>query len=230
MPPSRPAATASPPRRRIAARIDAAQAARGAACDACTMQSTALDIVREEHQALAVMLRSLRMLVESSHRQRTPPPFEVLRAMLLYVDEFPDRLHHPKEEGLLFPRVRERCPELAAVLDRLQAEHDAAPARLREVEHALLGWEVLGEPRRDAFEQALRRYVDFYLSHMALEEREVLPAAERRLSATDWVELDAAFAANQDPLTGHEPTPDYRPLFSRIVALAPAPVGLGPPA
>lgn len=194
------------------------------------MQSLALNVIREEHQALAAMLRSLRMLVESAHRQGTTPPFEVLRAMLLYVDEFPERLHHPKEEGLLFPRVRERCPELAAVLGRLQADHEAGPARLRELEHALLGWEVLGEARRDAFEQALRHYVDFYLSHMALEEREVLPAAERHLSAADWAELDAAFAANQDPLTGHEPTPDYRPLFSRIVALAPAPVGLGPPA
>lgn len=193
------------------------------------MQSTALNIIREEHQALAAMLRSLRMLVESAHRQGTLPPFEVLRAMLLYVDEFPERLHHPKEEGLLFPRVRARCPALAAVLDRLQADHGAGLPRLREVEHALLCWEVLGEPRREAFEHALRDYIDFYLSHMALEEREVLPAAERHLSAADWAEMDAAFAANQDPLTGHEPPPDYRPLFSRIVALAPAPVGLGPP-
>lgn len=194
------------------------------------MQSTALDIIREEHQALAAILRSLRMLVEASHRQATLPPFEALRAMLVYVDEFPDRLHHPKEEALLFPRVRARCPELATVLDRLQADHEAGLLRLREVEHALLCWEVLGEPRRDAFEQALRHYIDFYLSHMALEEREVLPAAERHLSAADWAGMDAAFAANQDPLTGHAPAVDYRPLFSRIVALAPAPVGLGPPA
>lgn len=194
------------------------------------MQSTALNIIREEHQALAAMLRSLRMLAETARRQDTPPPFEVLRAMLVYVDEFPERLHHPKEEALLFPRVRARCPELATVLDRLQADHRAGTPRLRELEHALLCWEALGTQRRDAFVQALHHYVDFYLSHMALEEREVLPAAERHLSAADWAELDAAFAANQDPLVGHEPTEDYRPLFSRILARAPAPVGLGPPA
>ena len=33
--------------------------------------------------------------------------------------------------------------------------------------------------------------------------------------------------ALRDPLTGHEPDDQYRPLFSRIVNRAPAPVGLG---
>jgi hemerythrin-like domain-containing protein len=28
--------------------------------------------------------------------------FDVLRAMLFYVDEFPERLHHPKESALLY--------------------------------------------------------------------------------------------------------------------------------
>ena len=40
---------------------------------------------------------------------------------------------------------------------------------------------------------------------MAVEEREILPAAQQHLTASDWAELDAAFAANRDPLTGHEP-------------------------
>jgi hypothetical protein len=43
----------------------------------------------------------------------------------------------------------------------------------------------------------------------------------------DWAEIDAAFAANRDPLTGHEPAAEYRQLFKLIVAHAPAPIGLG---
>jgi hypothetical protein len=56
----------------------------------------------------------------------------------------------------------------------------------------------------------------------------VLPLAEKALTAQDWTELDAAFLANRDPLTGHEPEQEYRALFSRIVNLLPAPIGLGP--
>jgi hemerythrin-like domain-containing protein len=86
---------------------------------------------------------------------------------------------------------------------------------------------MMGESRREAFEAAAQRYVDFYFEHMTLEEKQVLPLAERVLTAEDWAELDAAFAANRDPLTGHEPEDEYRALFSRIVNALPAPLGLG---
>ncbi len=86
---------------------------------------------------------------------------------------------------------------------------------------------MLGEPRRQAFEQAVEHYVDFYLGHMALEEREILPLAESVLTDEDWADLDEAFGANRDPLTGCEPEPDYAALFTRIVNAVPAPIGLG---
>jgi len=88
-------------------------------------------------------------------------------------------------------------------------------------------YEVLGEPRRQASEQAVQRYVAFYLEHMGVEEQQILPAALLHLGADDWAALDAAFAANRDPLTGHEPDDVYRPLFSKIMMNAPVPIGLG---
>jgi hemerythrin-like domain-containing protein len=191
------------------------------------MRSTALDIIRDEHHALAAMLRSLTLLLAQARREQRVPDFEVLRAMLLYVDEFPERLHHTKESALLFPRLRERAPELAPVLDRLDREHAQGERAIRELEHALLAFEVLGEPRRAPFEAAVERYVQFYLQHMAVEEGEVLPAAARVLQAADWAELDAAFGANRDPLTGHAPEAAYARLFRLIVNTAPAPIGLG---
>jgi hemerythrin-like domain-containing protein len=191
------------------------------------MTTTTLTVIRQEHAALAAMLRSLPLLLEHHRRQQTLPDFGLLRAMLFYVDEFPERLHHPKEDELLFPRVRQRCPELASTLDQLERDHEHGERAIRDLEHALLAFEVLGEPRREAFERAVQGYVDFYLHHMSVEENEVLPAAQRTLAAADWAVIDLAFAANRDPLTGHEPDDVYRPLFARIVNTAPAPVGLG---
>ena len=191
------------------------------------MHHTSLAVIEQEHQALAAMLRSLSMLLAHARREQRLPDFDLVRAMLFYVDEFPERLHHTKESELLFPRLRERAPEIAPVLDRLDADHERGERAIRDLEHALLAFEVMGEPRRAAFEDAVARYVDFYLQHMAVEERDVLPAARRVLTDADWVELDAAFAANRDPLTGHEPSDEYRPLFQRILNSAPAPIGLG---
>lgn len=186
-----------------------------------------LRIIRDEHGALAAMLRTIPLLLAEHRRQGTLPDFAALRAMLFYVDEFPERLHHPKETELLFPKLRARAPELRDTLDRLDADHDRGEHAIRELEHSLLAFEMLGEARRERFERQVERYVAAYLKHMEIEEREILPAALRLLSTEDWDDLDEAFAANRDPLTGHTPEETYQGLFQRILSLLPAPLGLG---
>lgn len=184
-------------------------------------------IICQEHAALSAMLRSILLLLAQHRRQGTLPDFAVLRAMLFYVDEFPEKRHHRKETELLFPRLRARTPMSRELLDRLDDDHARGERKIRNVEHALLAFEMLGDARRAEFESAVERYVDFYLAHMALEEREILPLAERMLHADDWRDLDEAFLSNHDALAGAEPEEPYRALFTRIVNAVPAPLGLG---
>jgi hemerythrin-like domain-containing protein len=192
------------------------------------MLKQSLQIIKEEHSALAAMLRSLIMMVERGPDHEPQRYFDVLRAMLFYVDEFPERLHHTKETELLFPRVLKAAPETAAAIAQLDHDHVKSQEGIKELQHLLLAFELIGESRRAAFEQAVKRYVDAYLVHMNLEESDIIPAAQRLLSDEDWAELDAAFALNCDPLTGKYPRdPAYDRLFTRIVMQAPAPIGLG---
>lgn len=193
------------------------------------MKPTAVRIIRDEHQALAAMLNSLLLMLAQDRRDKRLPDFASLRAMLFYLDEFPEQRHHRKETELLFPKLRARTPLARELLDRLDQDHQRGEARIRELEHRLLAFEMMGESRRAAFEDAAERYVDFYLTHMALEERDVLPLAERVLTEDDWADIDAAFRANRDPMTGCQPEAEYEQLFTRIVSLVPAPLGLGQP-
>jgi hemerythrin-like domain-containing protein len=194
------------------------------------MHARALDVIRDEHRALAGMLTALRTLVRDVRERGTRPDFAVLRAIVFYIHAFPERLHHPKETDVLFRALRARSGEAAAVLDALDADHARGEESVMRLAMALLEYEQLGDARAAAFAEAVERYVDAYLRHMTIEERDILPLAERVLTATDWTAIDAAFAANRDPLTGHAPSDEFRALFSRIVHLAPAPVGLGAPA
>ncbi|KRH99571.1 hemerythrin domain-containing protein [Curvibacter sp. PAE-UM] len=192
------------------------------------MAHASLRIIHDEHAALSAMLQSLRMMIRRGPGDGPEQFFDVLRAMLFYIDEFPERLHHTKETELLFPPVRARAPHLHEALDRLDRDHARGEAAVRELQHLLLAWELLGDSRREAFELAVARYLDFYLEHMKLEETVILPEAEKVLSAKDWQALDEAFATNCDPLTGKYPRdPVYDRLFTRIVMRAPAPIGVG---
>ena len=191
------------------------------------MSHQSLNIIRQEHAALAAMLRSILMLLARHRANGSMPDFALLRAMLFYVDEFPERLHHVKESTMLFPRLRECTPEATAVLARLDQDHHSGASRIRELEHKLVAWELLGEPRRQVFESALDEYVSFYLEHMRIEETEVLPLAERHFGEADWLMLDRAFGANRDPLVTPGPETPYVELFRSIVITTPAPYGLG---
>lgn len=192
------------------------------------MPHRSLQIIREEHASLSTMLRAMQQMVEQGPGDDTPQFFDVLRGMLFYIDEFPERLHHPKESDLLFPRVLRVAPHLMEVVTRLERDHVGGERIVRELQHLLLAWELLGESRRPAFVEQCTRYVAFYQEHMRLEESIVLPEAEKSLSAADWKALDSAFEQNRDPLSGkYPPDPAYDRLFTRIVMRTPGVMGWG---
>ncbi|MES2787125.1 MAG: hemerythrin domain-containing protein [Pseudomonadota bacterium] len=184
-------------------------------------------VIRDEHAALAAMLRSMTMMIRQGPGEAPEQFFDVLRAMLFYIDEFPEKRHHPKESDLLFPALARAVPALMPTIRRLESDHMSGEGRARALQHLLLAWELLGETRRDAFCEAAHDYVAFYLEHMRTEERELLPAAEGALTEQEWAAMDKAFLTSLDPLAGGVRDPVYERLFTRIVMAAPAPIGVG---
>jgi len=198
------------------------------------MHNLTLRVIRDEHASLAAMLQSLAMMLKMGPGNHPENYFEVMRAMLFYIEEIPEQQHHPIESSVLFPKVAERVPEVREAIARLDVEHEKGEDAVLRLQHALMAWELLGEDRRAAFESSLAEYIGFYEAHMRLEEEVVLPAAQRSLEAADWAEVDAVFARNYDPLgrllAGKSPStldPAYQHLCTRIATLAPPPVGMG---
>ena len=186
----------------------------------------AIAVLKSEHRSISAVLHALKELARMAHDATARPRFQVLRSMLRYIDEYPEKLHHPKEDEHLFARVAARAPEARALVEDLKAEHVEGERLIRELERALLfmeeGWPVGAREFRDAVEA----YAEFHWKHMRKEEQQLLPLAERHLTEEDWKAIDAAFAANRDPIAGMQER-DFEKLFARIVSLAPDPVGLG---
>lgn len=189
--------------------------------------TNAIDIIHHEHRGMAAVLHCLDHVTLDIRQGRAQPDFELFEAIVEYVEAFPDAIHHPKEEEYLFKVLEERAPELKDVIARQREEHercDAATAGLRE---ALEAYSRDEEGARDRFFRAVEEFLEFERKHMSREERLILPKAREVLSEDDMKRLDAAFADNKDPLFGPEPSTRFRKLFSKIVAIAPQPYGLG---
>ena len=188
----------------------------------------AIETLKNEHRSMSAMISGLKELARMADQSGERPDFRVFRAMLRYIDEYPERLHHPKEDRYLFTRLLARWPAARALIDKLQGEHIAGVQRMRELERSLLFLEDRWPVGANEFRRQVDDYAQFHWNHMRTEEEEVLPLAVLHLGEGDWEAIEKAFAGNDDPIADLREK-DFQVLFSRIVSIAPAPVGLGEP-
>src|SRR4030095_2574582 len=143
---------------------------------------------------------------------------------------FPERFHHPKEDGYLFRVLRARYPKAGPLIDRLEEEHRVGAHKIRTLEQALARYQSGGQREFPQCAAAVDDYAECHWKHMRAEESELLPLARAQLTAEDWAEIDKAFIGNADPLVGMDAGKEYRALFTRILSLTTSPIGVGPAA
>ena len=99
-------------------------------------------------------------------------------------------LHHNSEDLLLWPKLLERCPPDAELIERMEAQHERVHAALEQLGPALDRWEAEARPAVteevaagfDALRTAL-------VEHLDEEEREILPLAARHVTQREWDEI-----------------------------------------
>jgi hemerythrin-like domain-containing protein len=91
--------------------------------------------------------------------------------MIYYIDAFPERFHHPKEDEYLFRLLRLRHPEAAPLLDRLKMEHRAGAEKIRTLEQTLARYQQGGAAEFPNFLAAVEAYAAFHWDHMRTEEK-----------------------------------------------------------
>ena len=190
----------------------------------------AMRILMDEHQSLAAIIHAIRHMIGEIGAGRLQPDHKLLEAMVHYLDAYPEKCHHPKEDEFLFGPLRARTHDADAALDKLEAEHADAEARIAVLEAAVKGY-AQDPANFEAFKTAFNDYAAFYRTHMMTEEREVLPQIRKHFTAEDWERANAGFIAD-DPLSGTRASPkageeDFAQIFSKLVAAAPAPIGFG---
>ncbi|MDK9724699.1 MAG: hemerythrin domain-containing protein [Sterolibacteriaceae bacterium MAG5] len=192
------------------------------------MLNLALATIHDEHRSLAAIVHGLKYIIREVREKGIAPDFKLIWAMIYYIDAFPEKLHHPKENVYLFAKLRQRTHEADTVLDELERQHTEGSRHVRELEHALGYYEADKPDGFEVFAAAVEKFAELTWEHMNLEEKMIIPLAKKYLTPEDWIEIAEAFGENGDPRFGAEPDHEFRNLFSRIVNLAPPPIGVGP--
>lgn len=172
-------------------------------------EQRALTVLREEHRSLAAVLNALLAEVQRPPAAQDPA---LLGAMLFYIGQFPERLHHPKEDTQLFARLRQRTTAFDGLLDELQAQHTHGASTFAALQDSLRAGDAAD------FAARVQAYAQQQWRHMEHEEKVVLPAASQHLQPEDWQAIAEAFEANADPLQGDSSSFDR--LAARLLDLA----------
>lgn len=181
-----------------------------------TAYDVAVATITQEHHALGVVMEMLQRLLVDIGKQHAEADFALLAAALYYIDDFPERCHHPKEDEHLFKTLRSRTSAFNAVLDDLQAEHVRSAQMNGYLQRALVHYQGGAPEGYKRFKNAVDAYAGMLRDHMRKEE-ELLAQARDRLIEEDWQEIAAAFDANDDPLFGANRREEFRKLYLRIV-------------
>ena len=106
--------------------------------------------------------------------------------------------HHTIEDDVIWPAVLRRRPELAGLVDAMEAEHIDLAQAARDLRDAATTWSYDGaDRRRQECADALDRLVVVLDEHLRHEEDEAMPLICSVLTEADWktieVQIDNEF-------------------------------------
>jgi len=98
--------------------------------------------------------------------------------------------HHTGEDVVLWPALLERAAPSTGLVETMQAQHEAVEGHMEHVEPLLQAWETSPTTARGAeLADLLDRLAAALVEHLDLEEREILPLAERHVTVAEWNSL-----------------------------------------
>ena len=180
-----------------------------------------IDIIQDEHKRLSLVIRNMLHFVRSIAAGGPVPDLKIFRAMLYYISEFPDKVHHPKEDQYLFAKIKDRTHQMDAALDALTEQHGKGEFLVRQLQEVLLHFEFSGQKEFPRFHELVEQYAKFYFAHMRNEEDIVIPVARQVLNIMDWQEVDAAFLKNRHQLDDAGERYRFDQLFTLIMSIHP---------
>lgn len=194
--------------------------------DAQVEASKAIALIQDEHRSLAAVIYGMKRRIGEARDGTAGLDRDFFGRLVTYVEDYPEKRHHPKEEESLHRLLRDRGDEGRELMHRIEAQH-LQEYRLAAALHD--AWQACGQgasgvdPHLLQLEQALDALAAHVWEHMRLEEETLLPLAQRVLRPDDWKEVAEAFEGNRDLGFGEWTDDDFRHHFASVANAAKLP-------
>jgi len=175
-----------------------------------------LESLRQDHVNMAV-ISSLAFHELAKIEAGQTAELDLLEDIMCYVTGFPDTHHHPTED-ILFERLKLRVPEAADDVDTILFEHQ------RMIASGTHFLDLIRAAKKDVVivrnDIVLTGRASFTLleRHISIEERQLFPLAQHKLTVEDWVQLGERIEQRPDSLFDVPLDNYYRRLRNRIEA------------
>jgi len=146
---------------------------------------TATEILVAEHRLIKKVLDWGESEIARIDKGQPPDVAKLIQAVD-FVRNFADRVHHAKEEGLLFSRLNQRgMPSQGGPIAAMLHEHELGRAYIRGLADALDGAGRGESGALQALRDNLGGYIGLLRAHIDKEDHVLYPMAERLLSRED---------------------------------------------
>jgi hemerythrin-like domain-containing protein len=159
---------------------------------------TPTETLMSEHRAIERALDALEVLAKNAENGGRPDRSDVARFAEFFA-LFADRLHHGKEEDLLFTELqRHGVPAQGGPIAVMLHEHGIGRAYVRELREIGQGRGPIAAEELAKLERAALGYVDLLRSHIQKEDRVLFPMADRILDGPSMASLADRFHSFDD--------------------------------
>lgn len=153
------------------------------------------DALRRDHREVLGIADAATGMAASLVQGRRIPREDV-RTLVGFARAFVERVHHRREEEVLFPVIRKQLPHLGSEVDRLTADHRRGRELMAQADASF------GDIRRQG--ELLAAWARLVRAHTAEEEAYLLPIVERSLSNEARLRVRSGLARMERPGAGKE--------------------------
>lgn len=147
------------------------------------------------------------------------PDWSLICDIIDYVEQYPDKYHHPLEDQLfrIFLKVTDDRTAKNAI-GTLISEHVEMANQTQKLRQLVADLQINSVMLpREEISQMLEDYIAFQRQHLVNEESEIFPMIEQQMTDREWAQLDKSIVDAGDPLFEFPDKKHFKRLFESIV-------------